>query len=178
MQGGALTGLTPLMVIDEANMPLCIIIRAIQDNITLLRDAKVTFGANVSNRARAGSYVDRYAFTLKDPPRVGSCGHFSPRVTSPWVLGRSRKLVGLQSPAACATLRSKLRELWPLPRPAPGPWTPGAAFAPVRGGGEPRRRCQALVSWLGMVRTQHLQLAATPPLSWPFQVVQRINCAN
>ena len=32
--------------------------------------------------------------SLKDPPRVGSCG---------LILDRSRKLVGLQSPATCAT---------------------------------------------------------------------------
>jgi len=58
--------------------------------------------------SRAVSYVDRHndksrspwLVLLKDPSRVGSCGLFS---WSDLILDRSRKLFGLQLPAASAT---------------------------------------------------------------------------
>ena len=81
---------------------------------------------------RAVSYMDRY----DDKSPKEALGMFRSRIRRVWghaaiftwsdlILDRSRKLVGLQSPAACATRMGgdsdpNFRELRPLPRPVPG----------------------------------------------------------
>jgi len=62
---------------------------------------------------------------------VGSCGHFR---LDDLILDRSRKLVGLQSPAACARVATPILTSRTTTSSTPSPRTPGAVFKPVRGG--------------------------------------------